>query len=45
LTHPPNQTVLRGGDTIILMGHRGDIPRLAANHSLRRQMRYRGTRH
>ncbi|MEO1144741.1 MAG: potassium channel protein [Cyanobacteria bacterium J06638_22] len=44
-THPANQTVLKGGDTIILMGHRGDIPKLAAHHSLRRQMRYRGARH
>lgn len=44
IVHPPNHTVLEGGDTIILMGHRGDIPKLAAHHSLRRQMRYRGAR-
>lgn len=45
LPHPPGHTTLRGGDTIIVMGHRGDIPKLAAHHSLRRQLRYRGTRH
>lgn len=43
--HPPGITPIHAGDTIIVMGHRGDIPTIAADFSLKRQMRYRGARH
>jgi len=45
LTSPPTTTPIQAGDTIIVMGHRGDIPAIAEDFSLKRQMRYRGARH
>jgi len=45
LRTPPSTTLICIGDTIIVMGHRGDIPSIAADFSLKRQMRYRGARH
>ncbi|NJL02774.1 MAG: potassium channel protein [Spirulinaceae cyanobacterium SM2_1_0] len=44
LTHPHYSLVLQAGDTAIVMGHRGDIPRFARRSTQRRQMRYRGAR-
>lgn len=41
-THPPHSTVLNSGDTVIIMGHQGDIPRFARSHALKRQLKYRG---
>ena len=40
--HPDQNTILNGGDTVIVMGHQGDIPQFAKTHALKRQMRYRG---
>ena len=40
--HPDQNTILSGGDTVIVMGHQGDIPQFAKTHALKRQMRYRG---
>jgi len=45
LSPPTPSTPLEAGDTIIVMGHRGDIPAIAEDFSLKRQMRYRGARH
>lgn len=45
IIHPAPHTPLSVGDTLILMGHRGDIPKFAQHYTLRRQMRYRGSRH
>ena len=43
-THPDHEALIKGGDTVILMGHRGDIPQFAQSHDLRKQqMRYRGS--
>jgi voltage-gated potassium channel len=42
-THPEHNTLIKGGDTVILMGHRGDIPEFAQNNQLKKQLRYRGT--
>jgi voltage-gated potassium channel len=42
ITHPDHSLTLKGGDTVILMGHRGDIPQFARSHHLKKQMRYRG---
>lgn len=43
-TSPPHETILAGGDTLIVMGRRGDIPKLAQHFALKRQMRYRGAK-
>lgn len=42
-THPEHNTLIKGGDAVILMGHRGDIPQFAESHQLNKQLRYRGT--
>ncbi|MEN9263925.1 MAG: TrkA C-terminal domain-containing protein, partial [Gloeomargarita sp. GMQP_bins_44] len=42
---PEPETVIQAGDTLIVVGHRGDIPHLTRKFALRRQMQYRGTRH
>ncbi|MBD2465454.1 potassium channel protein [Oscillatoria sp. FACHB-1407] len=44
IIHPEHQTPLLEGDTVIVMGHRGDIPRFAEYYRLRRQTRYRGVK-
>jgi len=43
--HPSHSTIIEQGDTVILMGHRGDIPKFAEHYALKRQLRYRGSRH
>ncbi|MGA7937174.1 MAG: potassium channel protein [Kovacikia sp.] len=45
LVHPSHDIFLHQGDTVIVMGHRGDIPRFAAEYALKRQLQYRGARH
>ncbi|HIK55718.1 MAG TPA: potassium channel protein [Synechococcales cyanobacterium M55_K2018_004] len=45
IINPPHHTLLQEGDTVIVMGHRGDIPSFAQHYSLKRQMRYRGAKH
>ncbi|MDX2213382.1 MAG: potassium channel protein [Oculatellaceae cyanobacterium bins.114] len=42
IIHPDHRTPLLDGDTVIVMGHRGDIPRFARYYRLRRQTWYRG---
>ncbi|HEY9615572.1 MAG TPA: NAD-binding protein [Microcoleaceae cyanobacterium] len=42
LIHPNHSLFLHEGDTLIVMGHQGDIPRFAHHYALKRQMRYRG---
>lgn len=42
ITHPAHEEVLSGGDTIIVLGHRGDIPQFARQYAVKRQLRYRG---
>lgn len=41
-THPDPDWILQGGDTIIVMGHLGDIPQFARANKLKGKMRYRG---
>jgi voltage-gated potassium channel len=43
--HPDHSAVIAEGDTVILMGHRGDIPKFAEHYALKRQLRYRGAKH
>ncbi len=44
LTNPSDTIRLSEGDTLILMGHKGDIPQIAQHYALQRQMKYRGIR-
>lgn len=43
IVHPKHELVLEAGDTVIVMGHRGDIPQFARNYVLKRDFRYRGS--
>ncbi|MBE9192889.1 TrkA C-terminal domain-containing protein [Gloeocapsopsis crepidinum LEGE 06123] len=38
--HPKHEMLLEVGDTVIVMGHRGDIPQFAKNYVLKRDIRY-----
>ena len=42
--HPALNTKLSGGDTIILVGHEDDIPRLTERYVLKRELTYRGVK-
>ena len=42
--HPSPDIFLHEGDTLIVMGHRGDIPEFAKHHALKRNMQYRGAK-
>lgn len=44
LIHPSRDSYLAKGDTVILMGHQGDMPQFVQHQLLKRQMRYRGAR-
>lgn len=42
--HPEHETIVMMGDTLVVMGHKGDIPKFAQHYTLKRQDRtYRGT--
>jgi voltage-gated potassium channel len=45
LIHPSRDSYLVQGDTIILMGHQGDMPQFLQRHLHKSKMRYRGARH
>ncbi|XGV95340.1 MAG: TrkA family potassium uptake protein [Leptolyngbya sp. BL-A-14] len=40
IVNPSPNIVLDEGDTVIVMGHKGDIPKFAHNYALKRQMRW-----
>ncbi|NJM76557.1 MAG: potassium channel protein [Acaryochloridaceae cyanobacterium RU_4_10] len=44
IIHPEQSLVLEGGDIVIVMGHRGDIPRLVQKYVKSSRLRYRGSR-
>lgn len=44
IVHPGRDLYLAKGDSVILMGHQGDMPNFAQQTALRREMRYRGAR-
>ncbi|MBO9998750.1 MAG: potassium channel protein [Cyanobacteria bacterium SID2] len=44
LTHPPQAEMLDVGDTVMVMGHAGDIPKFARRHEIGHELRYRGTK-
>ncbi|MBF2077221.1 MAG: potassium channel protein, partial [Synechococcales cyanobacterium T60_A2020_003] len=43
ITRPDHTLNILGGDTLIVMGRRGDIPKFAQTFALKRQLRYRGS--
>ncbi|MBM0741958.1 potassium channel protein [Phormidium sp. CLA17] len=44
IINPDQEAFLEEGDTLIVMGHLGDIPKFARHHAAKRQMQYRGTK-
>ncbi|WP_205370127.1 TrkA family potassium uptake protein [Thermoleptolyngbya sp. PKUAC-SCTB121] len=44
IMNPGSTVVLHEDDTVIVMGHRGDMPKLSEELSLKRQIRYRGAK-
>ncbi|MEL6383402.1 MAG: NAD-binding protein [Cyanobacteria bacterium J06626_18] len=44
IVHPSRNLYLPKGDSVILMGHQGDMPSFAQRAALKRQIRYRGAR-
>ncbi len=42
ITSPSHDFILHEGDVIILLGHKGDIPKFARRYAMRRETRYRG---
>lgn len=44
IVRPAADVFLHEGDTVIVMGHRGQIPKFAEMYTLKRQMQYRGVR-
>lgn len=44
VVHPGRDLYLAKGDTLMLMGHQGDMPNFAQQAALKREMRYRGAR-
>lgn len=39
---PPGECALAGGDTVIVLGHAGELPSLAKRYSGKKEIRYRG---
>lgn len=44
IIHPNDETFLEEGDTLIVMGHQGDIPKFARHFGNKSQMQYRGAK-
>jgi voltage-gated potassium channel len=44
IVHPDQSLVLDVGDIVIVMGHRGDIPRLVKRYVINAQTQYRGSK-
>lgn len=44
ITHPSHSMPVMAGDTVIVLGHRGDIPKFSRLYNINRQLRYRGAR-
>ena len=44
IIHPHRATYLAQGDSVILMGHQGDMPNFVQQTIIKREMRYRGAR-
>jgi len=44
VTSPPDDLKLMPGDTVMVLGHKGNIPNFAQSHALRRQLHHRDAR-
>lgn len=44
LVHPSRDVHLAAGDTVLIMGHRGDLPKFLRLHTIQQNLRYRGAR-
>ncbi|AJD56616.1 potassium channel family protein [Synechococcus elongatus] len=44
ILRPGSDLFLHAGDTLIVIGHSGDLPRFAKHYALQRQVQYRGVR-
>ena len=44
IIHPGRDLFLTQNDTVIIMGHQGDMPQFAKRYAMRQEMRYRGAR-
>lgn len=44
ITRPDHSLPVMAGDTLIVIGHQGDIPKFASNFALKRQLQYRGAK-
>lgn len=42
LTHPSHEEILQSGDTVIVLGHTGDIPQFSRLYEMKRLPRHRG---
>jgi len=42
LTHPSHEEILQSGDTVIVLGHTGDIPKFSRLYEMKRLPRHRG---
>lgn len=42
IIHPKHEMLLEAGDTVMVMGHRSDIPQFARNYVLKRGIKHRG---
>ncbi len=44
VVHPGNQEVLQENDSVMIMGHQGDMPNFAQRSAMKSQLRYRGAK-
>ena len=44
IINPAHEAFLEEGDTLIVMGHLGDIPKFARHHATKREIQYRGSK-
>ncbi|NJK36385.1 MAG: potassium channel protein [Oscillatoriales cyanobacterium RM2_1_1] len=44
INHPQAEVMLYAGDTLIMLGHQGDIPQFAHHYRLQKEIRYRGAK-
>ncbi|MGP1385204.1 MAG: potassium channel family protein [Thainema sp.] len=44
MIHPDREVHLAAGDTVLIMGHCGDLPKFLRRHTIQQNLRYRGAR-
>jgi voltage-gated potassium channel len=44
IQHPSSEVFLHRGDTLVVLGHRNDMPQLLRSNLMRKQVRYRGAK-